>query len=88
MFIKALKYIYIYTSMESLTNNFHLLEKLGTELILSYVHSMAIRCGLVWMGHRYWSWIMMLDAKIDNRLYICRSVIKKGARLKKEGEGF
>ena len=30
--------------MESLKNKFHLLEKLGTEPILSYVHPMAIRC--------------------------------------------
>ena len=33
--------------MKPLKNNFHPLEKLGTELILSDVHPMSIRCGLV-----------------------------------------
>ena len=33
--------------MESLKNKFHLLEKLGTEPILSNVHQMAIWCELV-----------------------------------------
>ena len=38
MFTKTLKYMYIY---EILKNNFHPLEKLGTEPILSDVHPMC-----------------------------------------------
>ena len=37
--------------MESLKNNLHPLENLGTETILSNVHPMAIQCDLVWTGH-------------------------------------
>ena len=48
MCIKTLKYIYIYIYLWNLKKNkLHPLEKLGTEPIVSNVHPMAIRCGLV-----------------------------------------
>ena len=54
----CIKHSDIYT--ESLKNNFHLLQKLDTEPILSNVRLMAIRCYLVRTGHfhmTYWPFV-------------------------------
>ena len=59
--------------MKSLKNKFHLLEKLGTEPILSNVHPMAIRCDLVWMAHNMYHAQIFLFTTLQNLCSVLQS---------------